>query len=73
MIQNDPEFYRKIVALNQVTTHKLKITVTGDSLRFYLGDQHVGDMNAGLFFKLEPVEILKTLGVSHDHRKQWLA
>jgi len=73
MIQNDPEFYRKVVALNQVTAHKLKITVTGDSLRFYLGDKHVGDMNAGLFFKLEPMEILKNLGVSNEHRKSWLS
>tara|TARA_A100001391_G_C5017686_1_gene264964 strand:- start:682 stop:903 length:222 start_codon:yes stop_codon:yes gene_type:complete len=73
MIQSDPEFYRKIVALNQVTAHKLKITVTGDSLRFYLGDKHVGDMNAGLFFKLEPMEILKNLGVSNEHRKSWLS
>lgn len=72
MIQSDPEFYRKVVALNQITTAKLKITVIGDSLRFYLGAKHVGDMNAGLFFKLEPSEILKNLGVSNDHRKGWL-
>ena len=36
MIQTDPEFYRKVVALNQITTRKLKITVSGDSVRFYI-------------------------------------
>ena len=45
MIQTDPEFYRK-VALNQITTRKLKITVSGDSVRFYISDKHVGDMNS---------------------------
>ena len=72
MIEVDPEFYRKVVALNQITESKLVITVNGDNLRFYLADKVVGDMNAGLFFKLEPTEILKTLGVSNDHRKGWL-
>tara|TARA_R100000995_G_scaffold18469_2_gene7586 strand:+ start:8902 stop:9129 length:228 start_codon:yes stop_codon:yes gene_type:complete len=72
MIQTDPEFYRKVVALNQITTRKLKITVSGDSVRFYVSDKHVGDMNSGLFFKLTPNEILKTIGVSNDHKKSWL-
>jgi|TARA_R100000482_G_C4997989_1_gene90269 hypothetical protein len=72
MIQTDPEFYRKVVALNQITTRKLKITVSGDSVRFYISDKHVGDMNSGLFFKLTPSEILKTIGVSNEHRKSWL-
>lgn len=49
MIQTDPEFYRKVVALNQITTNKLKITVSGDSVRFYISDKFAGDMNAGLF------------------------
>ena len=73
MIQTDPEFYRKVVALNQITTRKLKITVSGDSVRFYVSDKHVGDMNSGLFFKLAPNEILKTIGVSNDHKKSWLS
>lgn len=73
MIQTDPEFYRKVVALNQITTRKLKITVSGDNVRFYLSDKHVGDMNSGLFFKLTPSEILKTIGVSNEHRKSWLS
>ena len=73
MIQTDPEFYRKVVALNQITTRKLKITVSGDSVRFYVSDKHVGDMNSGLFFKLTPNEILKTIGVSNDHKKSWLS
>ena len=72
MIQTDPEFYRKVVALNQITTRKLKVTVSGDSVRFYISDKHVGDMNSGLFFKLTPSEILKTIGVSNEHRKGWL-
>jgi hypothetical protein len=72
MIQTDPEFYRKVVALNQMTKRKLKITVSGNSLRFYISDRQVGDMNSGLFFKLTPNEILKTLGVSDDHKKSWL-
>ena len=72
MIQTDPEFYRKVVALNQITTRKLKITVSGDNVRFYLSDKHVGDMNSGLFFKLTPSEILKTIGVSNEHRKGYL-
>lgn len=73
MIQTDPEFYRKVVALNQITTRKLKITVSGDNVRFYISDKHVGDMNSGLFFKLTPSEILKTIGVSNEHRKSWLS
>ncbi len=72
MIQSDPEFYRKVVALNQITTHKLKITVSGDNLRFYISDKHAGDMNSGLFFKLTPSEILKTIGVSNEHKKNYL-
>jgi len=72
MIQTDPEFYRKVVALNQITTKKLKITVSGNSVRFYIGDKFAGDMNSGLFFKLTPTEILKTIGVSNDHKKGWL-
>ena len=72
MIQTGPEFYRKVVALNQITTRKLKITVSGDSVRFYISDKHVGDMNSGLFFKLTPSEILKTIGVSNEHRKGYL-
>ena len=72
MIQTDPEFYRKVVALNQITTRKLKITVSGDSIRFYISDKHVGDMNSGLFFRLTPNEILKTIGVSNEHRRGWL-
>ena len=73
MIQTDHEFYRKVVALNQITTRKLKITVSGDNVRFYLSDKHVGDMNSGLFFRLTPNEILKTIGVSNEHRKSWLS
>ena len=73
MIQTDPEFYRKVVALNQITTRKLKITVSGDSIRFYISDKHDGDMNSGLFFRLTPNEILKTIGVSNEHRKSWLS
>ena len=73
MIQTDPEFYRKVVASNQITTRKLKITVSGDSIRFYISDKHVGDMNSGLFFRLTPNEILKTIGVSNEHRKSWLS
>ena len=72
MIQTDPEFYRKVVALNQITTDKLKITVNGNSVRFYISDKFAGDMNSGLFFKLTPSEILKTIGVSNDHKKGWL-
>ena len=73
MIQTDPEFYRKVVALNQITTRKLKITVSGDSIKFYISDKHVGDMNSGLFFRLTPNEILKTIGVSNEHRNSWLS
>ena len=73
MIQTDPEFYRKVVALNQITTNKLKITVSGNSVRFYISDKFAGDMNSGLFFKLTPTEILKTIGVSDDHKKGWLS
>ena len=72
MIQTDPEFYRKVVALNQITTHKFKITVSGDNIRFYIGDKYAGDMNSGLFFKLTPSEILKTIGVNNDHKTSWL-
>jgi len=72
VIQTDPEFYRKVVALNQITTDKLKITVNGNSVRFYISDKFAGDMNSGLFFKLTPSEILKTIGVSNDHKKGWL-
>jgi hypothetical protein len=73
VIQTDPEFYRKVVALNQITTNKLKITVSGNSVRFYISDKFAGDMNSGLFFKLTPSEILKTIGVSDDHKKGWLS
>jgi hypothetical protein len=73
VIQTDPEFYRKVVALNQITTNKLKITVSGNSVRFYISDKFAGDMNSGLFFKLTPTEILKTIGVSDDHKKGWLS
>ena len=72
MIGQDPAFYRKVVALNQITTNKLKIVVSGDNVTFYLGEKRVGDMNTGLFFKLTPTEILKTIGVSNEHRKGWL-
>ena len=73
MIQTDPEFYRKVVALNQITAKKLKITVSGNNVRFYISDKFAGDMNSGLFFKLTPTEILKTIGVSNDHKKGWLS
>jgi hypothetical protein len=73
MIEQDPEFYRKVVAMNQTTKLKLKITVSGDTLSFYLADKHIGDMNSGIFFRLEPQEIWKTLGVSNDHKKSWLS
>jgi hypothetical protein len=72
MIQQDPEFYRKVVALNQITANKLKIVVSGDNLTFYLGEKRAGDMNTGLFFKLTPTEILKTIGVSNEHKKNYL-
>jgi|TARA_Y100000015_G_scaffold39877_1_gene44180 hypothetical protein len=72
VIGQDPEFYLKVVALNQITTNKLKVVVAGDNVTFYLGDERVGDMNSGLFFKLTPKEILKTIGVSNEHRKGWL-
>ena len=42
MIGQDPEFYRKVVALNQITTNKLKIVVAGDNVTFYLGDKAGG-------------------------------
>ena len=32
MIETDPEFYRKVVALNQTSKHKLKLTVTGETV-----------------------------------------
>ena len=49
MIETDPEFYRKVVAMNQTSKQKLKITVSGDDVRFYLSDKHVGDITTGLF------------------------
>tara|TARA_Y100000004_G_C8860596_1_gene388887 strand:+ start:608 stop:829 length:222 start_codon:yes stop_codon:yes gene_type:complete len=73
VIETDPEFYRKVVALNQTSKHKLKLTVTGETVHFYLSDKHVGDMNTGLFFRLTPQEIWKTIGVSDDHKKGWLS
>lgn len=73
MIEQDPEFYRKVVALNQTSKHKLKLTVVGDNVRFFISDKHVGDINTGMFFRLTPQEIWKTLGVSSDHKKDWLS
>ena len=73
VIETDPEFYRKVVAMNQTSKQKLKITVSGDVVRFYLSDKHVGDINTGLFFRLTPQEIWKTLGVSSDFKKDWLS
>jgi len=73
VIEQDPEFYRKVVAMNQTSKHLLKITVSGDTVRFYLSDKHVGDMATGLFFRLTPQEIWQTLGVSSDHKKDWLS
>ena len=55
-----PRVLSQVVALNQITTNKLKIVVSGDNVTFYLGEKRVGDMNTGLFFKLTPTEILKT-------------
>ena len=73
MIETDPEFYRKVVALNQTSKNKLKLTVTGETIHFYLSDKHVGEMNTGLFFRLTPQEIWKTIGVSSDFKKDWLS
>ncbi len=42
MIGQDPEFYLKVVALNQITTNKLKVVVAGDNVTFYLGDERWG-------------------------------
>jgi len=72
MIQQDPDFYLKVVALNQITANKLKVVVSGDNVTFYLGEKRAGDMSTGLFFKLTPTEILKAIGVSDEHKKSWL-
>ena len=72
VIQTDPEFYRKVVALMQTTKHKLRIVVTGDTVHFYVADKHIGDMNTAMFFKSEPNDIWKILGVSNANRKGYL-
>jgi hypothetical protein len=41
-------------------------------LAFYINDKHVGNINAAEFYKMTPREVWKTLGVSDEHKKNYL-
>ena len=72
MIAQDPDFYLKIVGMMQQSKNKLQITIYGNVLAFYINDKHVGNVNAAEFYKMTPREVWKTLGVSDEHKKNYL-
>ena len=72
MIQSDPDFYLKVVGMMQQSKNKLQITIHGTVLAFYLNEKHVGNINAAEFYKMTPREVWKTLGVSNEHKKNYL-
>ncbi len=72
MIQQDPDFYLKVVGMMQQSRNKLQITIHGNVLAFYINDKHVGNVNAAEFYKMTPREVWKTLGVSDEHKKNYL-
>lgn len=72
MIQQDPDFYLKVVGMMQQSKSKLQITIHGNVLAFYINDKHVGNVNAAEFYKMTPREVWKTLGVSDEHKKNYL-
>ena len=72
MIAQDPDFYLKVVGMMQQSKNKLQITIHGNVLAFYISDKHVGNINAAEFYKMTPREVWKTLGVSNEHKKNYL-
>jgi hypothetical protein len=72
MIQQDPDFYLKVVGMMQQSKNKLQIVIHGNMLAFYLNDKRVGDISAAEFYKMTPREVWKTLGVSDEHKKNYL-
>lgn len=71
-LSTDPDFYRKVVGMMQQSKNNLKITVSGNTLSFWLQGKHIGDLNGADFYKMTVKEIWNQLGVNHEHRKSWL-
>jgi catechol-2,3-dioxygenase len=72
VIAQDPDFYLKVVGMMQQSKNKLQIVIHGNTLAFYLNDKHIGNIGAAEFYKMKPNEIWKTLGVSNEHKKNYL-
>jgi len=69
MLQHDPDFYLKVIGMMQTSKNRLKITVTGNNLQFFLNGKSLGIMTTAEFYKMSVQEIWNLLGVSHEHRK----
>lgn len=70
MLEKDPDFYRKIIGLNQTCKLKLTITISGPMLRFVLDGKDLGTMAAAQFYSMSVDDIWKTLGVSDGYLKK---
>jgi len=69
MLEKDPDFYRKVIGMMQISKHMLKIEVRGDTMYFKLNGTDIGTMNTADFYKSTVKEIWQRLGVSYDNQK----
>jgi hypothetical protein len=70
MLEKDPDFYLKVLGMNQRSKRALKIAVTGQTVTLYLDGKCVGSMLAPEFYAMSANEIWSMIGVSNDNLKQ---
>ncbi len=70
MLEHDEEFTRKVLGMNQKNGSKqpITVTVTGDTVRIWLGQQLAIGMPAMIFMQLTVDEILSKIGVLKNER-----
>jgi hypothetical protein len=69
MIEKDAEFYRKWLAVCQLSTaYPLQMTISGDKLYISCRGKLIAEIAAALFAKATPKEILKIIGVKENEQ-----
>ena len=71
MLQYDPEFYRKwlaVVGNVDKSAHPMKMTVIGQKANIYAKGLLVGELGLDLFHRLSVFEIINMLGVPRNER-----
>ena len=69
MLEQDPDFYRKVAGMMQSSKALLKINVVGNQMTFSLDGKESGSLGTAEFYRMSVKEIWSQLGVGYEHQK----